>query len=107
MRKYYEKILKTVVDDYNQHRSPFTTIEKLNISQIDATFLTAKGLCISELQLDCVDCIQPTDAGITYFEDKKERFNNLFINWSFNFAMAVMSAACGSALTLLIQHAIR
>lgn len=104
MKKHYENLLRVIVDDYYENRRRFTTLQDVGISEREAEFLAAKGLCSMPLALDGVSCISPTDEGLTYFEDKKERLKFVFIQWSFNFAMAVLSAACGSAATLLIQH---
>lgn len=106
MKKYYEDLLHVILDDYYKENKRYSTIDELGLSLRDAEFLIAKGLCSMPHILDGVYCLRPTENGLTYFEDKKEIAKSVMIHWSFNFAMAVLSAVCGSILTLLIQQAI-
>lgn len=104
--KNFEKNLLTIQSSAKQayFENTFLSDEGLNISHEQLVYLEAKGLIkLSPLTYDTFR-IDLTSSGITYFDDKKEARKKIILSWSFDFSMAVLSAVCGSVLTLFIQH---
>lgn len=73
--KYIHKMLETTDD---------LTLYKTKLSKEDIRYLQAKGLLVKDSKLEYMDgdiCLVLTPKGITYFEDKKEKFKDKII-WS-------------------------
>lgn len=100
--KTFKKTLKILLSD---NRQPLLT-SYFDIADNDLRFLAAKKLIEVKPYYDGDLQIILTDQAITYFYDKAQHRKGIIINWSFNTAMAILSAVCGSAITLLIQHAL-
>lgn len=98
--KNFEKALKTI----QNNNKDFLLDSDVNIPKDILRFLKAKDLIELRSHSDNKLRIVLTSYGITYFEDKKETRKAVILNWSFNFAMAVLSAICGSAFTLFVQY---
>ena len=103
--KQFEKNLLQIQSSFFDEMEPLTS-DKLQIPLEELIFLEAKGLIELSTYMLNVYQIDLTSSGITYFDDKKEARKKILLSWSFDFSMAVLSAVCGSALTLLIQYAL-
>lgn len=104
--KQFEKNLKLIQSSLNNLTRSVNRSE-LNMSDNDIYFLKAKGLIETQKDYDNDYRIKVTDIGITYFADKKDAISKMWLSWSINFAVAVLSAACGSGFTLLVQFLIQ
>ncbi|MGN1167186.1 MAG: hypothetical protein ACI4S2_12535 [Lachnospiraceae bacterium] len=104
--KQFEKNLKLIQSNI-QNLTRSVNKSKLNISDDEIYFLKAKGLIETSRDYENDLRIMLSDSGITYFDDKRESRIKMLISWSINFAVAVLSAAFGSGLTLLIQFLIQ
>lgn len=102
----FEDHLTTIQNMIDFSNTNFISTEDIDISKKDLTFLKAKGLININKAFDNELRITLTDKGITYFDDKKEARKQVILSWSVNFVMAVLSAVCGSVLTLIIQYAL-
>lgn len=98
--KSFEKTLKTLLNSNDE----ILLIKNFNVSDNDLNFLIAKGLIKIMPYYNNDLKITLTNEGVLYFYEKSQHRKDVAINWSFNFLMAVLSASCGSALTLLIQY---
>lgn len=79
-------------------------VKNLRLTQPDIEQLTRLGF-ISQCFVNDIDCgIHPTQKLWQYSFDRKQEFRKALLKNTFNFGMAVLSAVCGSAATLLLQY---
>lgn len=102
--KQFEHDLKTI--ESKCVPGAIVLAESLSIPEDRLRFLSALGLVELRPAWDNLHQIALTDAGVTYFYRKSESRKNIIASWTINFAVAVLSAMCGSAFTLILQRII-
>lgn len=101
--KQFEKDLKVILDKYYSCSPAALTDQDIPVPSPRIRLLTAMKLIEAKAFYDNRLRIVPTDDGITYFSRESEKRRELVLQWTVNFAVAVLSACFGSVFTLVLQ----